>query len=221
MKRKTVKTILDILMTAALPVLMAYSLAGETLHEIVGTAKLDIFITHHILNHKGTAATFKGKQTPVRIVNTVLNIILFAVMILLPISGIVLSNHLYTFLPTFGITAIARTVHLLLSYWGFALISLHLGYHSDVWLNRLKKKKAAFIPLSVGLTLIAAFGLYAFITNRLYAYMFLKTQFVFFDFSKPLILTFAEYISMIVLFSWIGYWIKALLRQYHKSNKST
>ena len=221
MKKKNVKTILDIVMTAALPVLMAYSLAGETLHEIVGTAMLVVFITHHILNRKATAATFKGKQTPARIVNTALNFILFAVMILLPVSGIVLSKHLYTFLPTNGLSAIARTAHLLLSYWGFALMSLHLGYHADVWLNRLKKKKAAFIPLSVVLTLIAAFGAYAFIANRLYEYMFLQTQFVFFDFSKPLILTFAEYISMIVLFAWIGYWINALLRQYHNSNKRT
>ena len=50
MKKKNVKTILDIFMTAALPVLMTYSLAGETLHEIVGTAMLVVFITHHILN---------------------------------------------------------------------------------------------------------------------------------------------------------------------------
>ena len=69
MKRKTVKTILDILMIAALPLLMAYSLVGETLHEIVGSAMLVIFITHHILNRQSTAAMFKGKQTPVRIVN--------------------------------------------------------------------------------------------------------------------------------------------------------
>ena len=207
-------------MTAALPVLMAYSLVGETLHEIVGSAMLVIFITHHILNCKSTVAMFKGKQTPARIFNTVLNIILFAVMILLPVSGIVMSKHLYTFLPTNGLSAIARTVHLLTSYWGFALFSLHLGLHTDIWLNRLKKKKAAFIPLAVVLTMIAAFGAYAFISNRIYEYMFLQTQFVFFDFDKPLILTFGEYLSMIVLFAWIGYWLKALLGQMRKSKKT-
>ena len=216
MKKKTVKTILDILMTLALPVLMAYSLVGETLHEIVGSAMLVIFITHHILNRKATVAMFKGRQTPARIVNTALNIILFAVMILLPVSGIVMSKHLYTFLPTFGISGTARIIHLLLSYWGFALFSLHLGLHADIWLNRLKKN-AAYILLAVVLTLIAAFGVYAFITNRQYEYMFLQTQFVFFDFDKPLILTFGEYLSMIVLFAWIGYWMKELLRRLQKN----
>lgn len=218
MKKKTVKTILDILMTAALPVLMAYSLVGETLHEIVGSAMFVVFIVHHVLNRKATAAMFKGKQTPVRIVNTALNIILFAVMILLPVSGIVMSKHLYTFLPTDGLSAVARTVHLLLSYWGFALMSLHLGMHADTWLNRLKKKKAAFITFAVVLTLIAAYGVYAFITNRLYEYMFLQTQFVFFDFDKPLILVYGEYLSMIVLFAWFGYWLKELLNRFNKKN---
>ena len=207
-------------MIAALPLLMAYSLVGETLHEIVGSAMLVIFITHHILNRQSTAAMFKGKQTPVRIVNTTLNIILFAVMILLPVSGIVMSKHLYTFLPTDGLSAIARTAHLLLSYWGFALMSLHLGLHADIWLNRLKKKKAAFIPLAVVLTLIAAYGVYAFISNHLYEYMFLQMQFVFFDFDKPLILTFGEHLSMIVLFTWIGYWLKELLKFTRRKNKS-
>lgn len=184
------------------------------------SAMLMIFITHHILNRKSTAAMFKGRQTPARVVNTALNIILFAVMILLPVSGIVMSKHLYTFLPTFGISGTARIIHLLLSYWGFALLSLHLGLHADIWLNRLKKKKAAFIPLAVILTLIAAFGVYTFIANRLYEYMLLQTQFVFFDYDKLLILTFGEYLSMIVLFTWIGYWLKELLKFTRRKNRS-
>lgn len=216
MKKKTVKTILDILMIAALPVLMADSLAGETLHEIVGTGMFVVFIIHHVLNRKATSAMFRGEQSAVRIVNTVLNIILFAVMILLPVSGIVISKHLYTFLPTAGLSAVARTAHLVLSYWGFALMSVHLGFHADAWLTRLKRKKTAFVILAAVVTLIAAYGAYAFIANRIYEYMFLKTQFVFFDFDKPLILTLAEYLSMIVLFAWIGYCVKELLKKAKK-----
>ena len=219
MKRKTVKTILDVVMTGALPVLMAYSLAGEMLHEIVGTTMLVLFITHHSLNRKATTAMFKGKQTPVRILNTVVNLLLFAIMLCLPISGIVLSKHLYTFLPTEGLSAIARTAHLLLSYWGFALMSFHLGLHGDLWLNRLRKRKAAFILLLIALTLIAAFGVYAFVANRLYEYMFLQTQFVFFNFDKPLILTFLEYLSMIVLLAWTGYWLKSLFKRRNKISR--
>lgn len=205
-EKEHIKTTLDILMTAALPVLMAYSLASEKLHEILGGAMLVIFITHHIMNRTSTAAMCKGKQNSVRIINTVLNLSLFAVMHLLPVSGIVMSKQLYTFLPTDGMSAIARTAHLLLSYCSFALLSFHLGFHTELWLNRLNKNKTAFITFSVVITLIAAF-----ITNRLYEYMFLQTQFVFFDFDKPLILTLCEYHSMIVMFAWSGYWLKHIL----------
>ena len=51
--------------------------------------------------------------------------------------------------------------------------------------------------------------------------MFLRTQFVFFDFDKPLILTFGEHLSMIVLFAWIGYWLKELLKRFNKKNTIT
>ena len=213
MTKTTVKTILDILMTAALPVLMAYSLVGETLHEIVGTVMFVMFIIHHILNRKATAAMFRGRQTPVRIVNTAINILLFAVMILLPLSGIVMSKHLYTFLPTDGLSSIARTTHLLLSYWGFVLMSFHIGLHADIWLNKLKNKRAVFVAISILFAAFAVYGAYAFVANRIYEYMFLQTQFVFFDFDKPLILVFCEYISMIVLFAELGYWVKKLLKQ--------
>jgi hypothetical protein len=48
--------------------------------------------------------------------------------------------------------------------------------------------------------------------------MLLQTQFVFFDFDKPLILVFGEYLSMIVLFAWIGYLLKELLKRFSKKN---
>ena len=68
------------------------------------------------------------------------------------------------------------------------------------------------------MTLISAFGVYAFITNRLYEYMLLQTQFVFFDFDKPLILVFGEYLSMIALFAWIGYRLKEVPKRFNKKN---
>ena len=59
------------------------------------------------------------------------------------------------------------------------------------------------------------FSIYAFIANRLYEYMFLVTQFVFFDFEKPLLLVFGEYLSMIVTFTWVGFWLKRSMKLFH------
>jgi hypothetical protein len=73
MRRKVVYTVVDIMMTALLPVLLAYSLVGETLHEIAGSMMLVLFITHHAVNRKATDAMFKGRQTPARLFSTTVN----------------------------------------------------------------------------------------------------------------------------------------------------
>ena len=207
-KKKTLRAAIDILMVALLPVLMAYSLVGELLHEIAGTLMLALFIAHHILNHRATAAMFRDRQTPERVFGTVVNLLLFAVMVLLPASGILMSKRLYAFLPTEGLSLAARTVHLLTSYWGFALMSVHLGQHVDRMTVGMKKRKGVWLTVASALTLIACYGAYEFIRRGLWQYMTLKTQFVFFDYDEPRILFFAGYLSMIVFFAWIGYFAK-------------
>ena len=138
---KKARVIIDFAMMMMLIMLMAYSLIGETLHEIVGTLIFALFIVHHIINRKWTSALFKGKDKPVRIFQTVINAMIFIVMMLQPVSGILLSKHLFTFLPMLNITPQARTIHMLLSYWGFVLMSIHAGTHLSPIFNKLKKKR--------------------------------------------------------------------------------
>ena len=103
--KKRFRIALDIVMAALMPVLMAYSLVGEALHEIVGSVISILFIVHQVLNRKWYGAAFKGKYTPRRIFQTVLNASLLVFMILQPVSGILLSKHLYTFIPVLPVTA--------------------------------------------------------------------------------------------------------------------
>ena len=49
-RKQTLKIYVDVLMTAVLLLLMAYSLVGETAHEWLGIGMFVLFITHHILN---------------------------------------------------------------------------------------------------------------------------------------------------------------------------
>ena len=46
---KRLRMILDVAMTVLMPLLMAYSLIGETFHEIIGTLIFILFIIHHML----------------------------------------------------------------------------------------------------------------------------------------------------------------------------
>ena len=120
-------------MMVLLPLLMAYSLIGETFHEVIGTLIFVLFIVHHVLNRKWYGALFtpkrtgemssghfyrKGKYNTRRIFQTALDMLLLVFMLLQPISGILMSKHLYTFLPVLPISAQARSIHMLLAYWG-------------------------------------------------------------------------------------------------------
>lgn len=71
MKKKHIRTVVDMAMIVLLPMLMAYSLIGEKLHEIIGTILFALFIVHHVLNRQWYKAIFNGKYTPRRIFQTV------------------------------------------------------------------------------------------------------------------------------------------------------
>ncbi len=196
----------DIAMTAVLPCLMAYSLIGETFHEAMGIVMLALFITHHILNRAWCKGLFRGRYGAYQTFVTAVDVLLFAVLICQPLSGIAMSKHLFTFLPTAGLSATARTVHLLLAYWGFVLMSLHLGLHIDAIL----KTKPKWLPFAAGAA--SLYGAYAFVKRELPLYMTLRSRFVFFDYAEPRIWFFADYLTIMVLFVTLGYGIGKALK---------
>ena len=208
MKQKRV--LIDSAMTVLLPCLMAYSLIGETFHEAAGVVMFGLFIAHHILNCAWFKGLFRGRYSPYRAFVTAVDLLLCVVMICLPLIGIMMSKHLFKFLPTQGLSATARTAHLLLSYWGFALMSLHLGLHVDSML----RKKPKWLPFAAGA--VSLYGAYAFVKRELPLYMTLRSQFVFFDYAEPRIWFFADYLAIMVLFATVGYCVGNALKEKNK-----
>ena len=201
--KKRFRIALDIVMAALMPVLMAYSLVGEALHEIVGSAIFILFIVHQVLNRKWYGAAFKGKYTPRRIFQTVLNASLLVFMILQPVSGILLSKHLYTFIPVLPVTATLRTIHMTVPYWGYVLLSVHAGTHLLPLFSKVKNAPLMRLFICAGV-LISGYGVYAFIRRGFPGYMSGSTMFAFFDTSEPLILFILDYLSVMVLFALLG-----------------
>lgn len=218
-KKTIIKIIIDILMTAAMPALMAYMLIGAKLHEWIGAGIFLLFILHHILNYKCISSLFKGKYTVVRAVNTAVNILVFICMLGLMYSGIVLSRYVFAFLPIDGGTACARKIHMLCSYWGFALMSLHLGMHWNFIMGMIRKMTKAkksnirSIVFKALAAFAAGYGIYAFIKHGIADYMLLKTQFVFFDMSEPLIAFLLDYVAIMGLFAVIGHYLAVAVRK--------
>jgi hypothetical protein len=199
----------DFLMIVLMPMLMAYSLIGETFHEVAGTLMLLLFVLHQIFHFKWWKAMFRGKYTPYRTMVTVLNITLLILMILQPLAGILLSKHLYTFLSVNGMSAQARSVHMAAAYWLYVLMSFHIGLHVDSMWRSLKRKikirMAAELVLRLAVLVLIVCGIRAFILRGLPGYMLLRTQFAFFDTNESRLLFLADYLAVIVLFAACGY----------------
>ena len=216
--KQIVKIIIDILMTVVLLLLMAYSLVGEAAHEWLGIGMFVLFLFHHILNSRWTLAVLKGRYTPFRIFQTLLVVLALLSMMGSMVSGIILSRHALSFLPISGGQSFARTLHMLSAYWGFTIISLHLGLHWNIMVamtGRMFSKPSAFrkwIVRAAGF-LMAGYGIFAFVKREIGSYMFLKLQFAFFDSNEPLFLFLLDYIAVMGLFVLIGHYLaKALQR---------
>ena len=135
MKPKAViKLVVDIVMTLAMLLLMGYHLWGEILHEWVGAGILLLFIAHHILNGYWCKTLFKGKYNTMRILTLCIDILVLVSMLAQMYSGIVMSRYVFDFLPSIGGMSLARRLHILGAYWGYILMSLHLGLHWNmIW----------------------------------------------------------------------------------------
>lgn len=207
--KKHFRMILDISMAVLLPMLMAYSLIGEMFHEVVGTAIFVLFIIHNILNRKW-CRSIRSRN----IFQVCLNLFLLVFMILQPVTGILLSKHLYTFLPALPVSAQLRSIHMILAYWGYVMLCVHAGTHLVAPFQKLvRKSKNGFTTLCVILGCISVYGVVSFIRRGFPRYMSGRTAFAFFDLSEPRIFFFLDYIAIMILFMMAGCVIMYLIRK--------
>ncbi len=217
MKRAKAKILVDAAMTLALLLLMPYELIGALPHEIIGTGMLLLFGIHHILNRKWTASVFKGRYTAMRSVQLCI--------LGSGVSGILLSKHLYTFLPDVAFSSLSRRVHMLCAYWGFVLMSLHLGFHWRRMVTAMgkrfgeKSRIRTIVVRALGVC-IALYGCYAFVKRGVGDYLFLRTAFAFFDYSEPVILFILDYMAIMGTFAFLGYYLAMGLMKPERKHKT-
>ena len=211
MKTKAkVKWTLDVLMTAVLFFLMGYQFWGETAHEWIGAGMLVLFVVHQVLNRSWYKNLFRGRYTPIRTLQCLVNILTLAAMLALMYSGITMSRHVFAFLPIRGGLMLARRLHILGSYWGYLLMSLHLGLHWGMVCRLAVKKKipkrkyqAAGLIISL---LIAVYGVRVFIRRNFLTYLFLRSEFVFLDYEEPKLLFFLDYFGLMGLCFFVAHY---------------
>ena len=202
---------LDITMTILSIILMGgnYLFPADLVHEILGVGVFVLWGVHIALNRRWYGAIFKGKYNPYRVMQTVINSCILICTIFLMISGIILSNHIFTFLNIQGGLGFARIAHLLASHWYYLFMSLHIGLH----VGRLFQNITAKILPRIILALVCAYGIYAFIVRGVWKYLILRQQFFFFDLERGYILFAIDYISIIILFSTLSHLLAKSLKK--------
>lgn len=199
--------ITDILMVVLLTLLMAYSLIGENIHEVLGICMFALFIAHHVINRKWWSCIFKGKYNAIRILNIVVNLFLAVFMILQPVSGILMSKYVLKEVTFNGESGTLRTIHMTLAYWGFIMMSFHLGLQIRVVSAKIKSRmnKGVRVTITILFLLIAAYGAYAFVKRGIGDYLLMKVMFAFFDFGESRIRFLLDYAAVMVLVAEIAF----------------
>lgn len=215
-----VKIAVDLCMTVLLLLLMCYHLLPDAAHEWIGASIFALFLAHNLLNWRWYRNLFRRKYTPVRILQTAINFLLFAAMISCIVSALVISGHVFAFL-NLSAARFGRALHLSATVWAFILMSFHLGLHWQMLIGMAKKiakpSDAAAVILKWVFRAVAvaicAFGLYVFMTRSMWEELFLLTEFKWFDYEKSLFVFFLENLCMLVPFAAAGHYLKMLFRK--------
>ena len=139
-KTQRLRMTIDITMTILSIILMGgnYLFPADIVHEILGVGLFVLWGVHIALNRRWYGAIFRGKYNPYRVMQTVINCCILICTIFLMISGIILSNHIFTFLNIQGGLGFARIAHLLASHWYYLFMSLHIGLHVGMIKNKMR-----------------------------------------------------------------------------------
>lgn len=123
-----------------------------------------------------------------------------------------------------GVVMSARSVHMICAYWGFVLMSFHLGLHWSMIIGivgKLWKKPPEICTWVARIAGAAAagYGIYAFKKRAIGTYMLLRAHFVFFDYEEPFFLFLLDELAVMGLFVFLGHYAGKGLKHWNKNDR--
>ncbi len=190
--------------------------------EWIGAGMLFLFLLHNGLNFKWYQNLFRGKWSVYRAIYTLLNLTVLVSILLTGYSGIVMSRHVFAFLPDIGGMATARKLHLAGSYWSFVLMGIHLGMHWNGIVGKWKIEKPVWQMVGNLAAFAAAFyGALIFGRNNILGNMFLKNEFAMLDYEKAGVFVLLENLVMMLTWIFVGHYLMRGFREISKAVKKS
>lgn len=214
-----VRIVVDVLFAAVFVALMATATVEEVGHEGLGIVAFVLFTTHQVLNRRWWAGLLRGRWNTLRVVSTAVTLGVTACLLGQVASSLVLSEYAFGWLPAFPGASWARIVHLLCSYWGFALAFVHTGLclhryrrRADRHRERQGASGARWLARACAIA-VACAGAWSFVQLDMGTYLLFQSQFMFVDPTVPLPVRAAEYALVGSGLSSCSYAVGALLRR--------
>lgn len=216
--RFKLKLILDIIMLILLLMAMSYLLIGAKAHEFIGISFICIIIVHNLFNIKWYKHIFRGKYNLTRIFHTAVNLLLVIFLLERLFSGLLFAGFLPQIFNSALFMAIARKTHLLGAYWGFMLISMHIGCHWQMLSNKLKNifklTPKIWNVFCFVATIIAIYGVYALIKQDIFQYLFLQNEFFLFNDKQSLINYIFDFTAIMELIIYVTNYVYKFTQKY-------
>ena len=145
---------------------MAFSRTESIAHEWAGLVLFAVILVHLILNRRWFGNLFRGKYNPARSISAAADAALILAVILIAVSGMVISGYAFSPLNLSG-SSWGRKIHFVSTAWLFLLCGFHYGAH----LGKGKRN----VPIYI----LGTFGIAATAVLKFCQRLFLLNEFVY------------------------------------------
>ena len=201
-----VKLVIDLVMGLFFIAALGFRSTGGLAHEWIGLIFCALGILHMTINWRWYRNILKGKYSFRRSLNAVINLSLPVGMVVLFVSGIMNSRHIFSCLNLKGSMEI-RQVHSFVAYWGIVLLGVHAGIQWVKVLSVLKNKAGTLCEwlrngtlLHSMSVLIVVYGIWASFDRAMASKLFLGFSFDFWNPSRPEFLFYTHNLAIMALY---------------------
>jgi hypothetical protein len=210
--KQTPRIALDIAMTVLLLCALAYRITGSAIHKWGGAGVFTLLAIHVFINRHWFKTIFKGIWKPRRVLSAVANLLLALAAAALVITGVLEAIWTPSFLIIEGGITI-REMHTAAAYWLLPLTGVHIGLHWEMFSKLIGKNSLAIAIARVLAILFFAFGAWSFFDRDMLSKLFLGFSFDYWPLERPLVLFFAETLSIMGIFVFITYYCMKLINR--------
>lgn len=191
---------------------MATAAVFDTAHEWMGVAVIVLALIHMGLSRKVTVGLWR-KGSCGGVVKLFTDALLVLCLFGLGVSSVILSAHVFSWLPALPGASWARMVHFLCSFWGFVLLGVHVGAHFRIMLAHVRIPRPAKDAAKVCFVLCAACGVWSLFDLGMASYLTYSVQFMNIEQGMPLASRFMQFFCVGVLLAGVSYVVSAMCRR--------